>query len=184
MTSSLEGVRVLVLNASYEPIRIVHWQRAMVLALGGKIEILESYPDVFVRTVSEKYPVPAVIKLSRFFTLRKLRTKARFTRQHVFARDGFRCQYCKETFPSKELTLDHVVPLVRGGRTSWSNIVACCADCNQKKGGRTPQEAGLQLLKVPKEPQIGFIPDLLFYSNKSMPEPWRPFVNATHLTAY
>lgn len=178
MTSALEGVRVLVLNASFEPIRIVSWQRAMVLVLGGKVEILESYEDRVVRSVDKKFRVPAVIKLTRYFNSRKIFPRMRFTRHHVFARDEFRCQYCQDVFSAKELTLDHVVPLVHGGRTSWSNIVTCCVDCNQKKGAKTPQEAGLRLLRTPREPQLGFVPDLIFYK-ASMPEPWKPFVNPT-----
>ena len=177
MTSALEGVRVLVLSSAYEPIRIISWQRAMVLSFSEKIEILEHYPHpVSVRTVSRSFPVPAVVRMVRYFYPKRLRRTVRFTRQHVFVRDEYRCQYCQQEFPEGELTLDHVVPVVHGGLTSWSNIVTCCVDCNQRKGCKTPQEAGLKLHSVPREPQAGYLPDLIYYKSSSIPESWKPFV--------
>lgn len=177
MTSSLASVRVLVLNASYEPVRIVSWQRAFLLGFAEKVEVLEHYGDVFVHSVSQAFPVPSVIRMTRYGFPTRLRRRVRFSRSHVFARDSFMCQYCSRELIEKELTLDHVVPVVLGGRTTWSNIVTCCTKCNQKKGAKTPQEVGFTLRRTPKEPQTGFLPDLVYYHEGSLPEAWKPFVN-------
>lgn len=181
MTSALSSARVLVLSSSYEPVRIVPWQRAMLLYLSEKIEVLENYGDLMVHTVSQAFQVPAVVRMTRYVYPRARVRRARFTRHHVFARDRHTCQYCRHVFAERELTLDHVVPVVHGGRTSWSNIVTCCVACNQRKGSQTPQEAGLRLMSVPKEPQGDFLPDLIFYQGSALPEPWRPFLPNRYL---
>jgi 5-methylcytosine-specific restriction endonuclease McrA len=174
-----------VLNASYEPIRIINWQRAMVLSFTSRIDVLDFYSEPWVvHTVSQSFAVPAVIRMVRLHHLNRANRSVRFTRHHVFARDEFRCQYCRDSFSEKQLTLDHVVPLVKGGKTSWSNIVTCCVSCNQRKGAKTPQEAGLRLLRTPREPQRGFIPDLMFYRATSLPEAWKPFVTQWLKAAY
>ena len=171
----LGGLRVLVLNSSYEPLRIVSWQRAMLLFLGEKIDVLDSY-NVAIHSVSQAFHLPAVIKMKRFSYIKKRRSGVRFSRAHVFMRDDFMCQYCRTTLPAKQLTLDHVMPVVRGGETSWTNIVTCCAKCNQKKGSQTPAEAGMKLSRPPKEPKVGSIPDLLMFRSRELPESWRPYL--------
>ncbi len=173
-SSSLESFRVLVLNSSFEPLRIVSWQRAMLLYLGHKIDVLENY-EIRIHSISQSFELPAVAKMRRYVRPKRPFGYVRFSRQHVFMRDDFCCQYCQEVFVGKELTLDHVVPIMRGGRTSWSNIVTCCVECNQQKGAKTPQEAGLELLRTPTEPAPGFLPDLLLYK-KTMPDSWKPYL--------
>lgn len=148
----------------------------MTLVLGGRTEVLESYDDISIRSPSQTFALPAVIRITKSFHAAKIRPRMKFSRQHVFARDGHRCQYCQKVFPVKDLTLDHVVPVVHGGRTAWSNIVSSCMPCNQKKGSRTPAEAGLKLMAPPKEPQLGFLPDLIFYKASSIPAPWKQFL--------
>src|SRR5262249_24426894 len=76
-----------------------------------------------------------------------------FSRANIYARDDHRCQYCGDGFPTSELTFDHVVPVAQGGRKDWENIVTCCVTCNRKKGGRTPAEAGMHRLRMPKRPE-------------------------------
>lgn len=172
--SSLESFRVLVLNSSYEPLRIVSWQRAMLLYLGQKTDALEFY-EVPIRSITQSFRLPAVIRMKGYVRPKRPFGYVRFSRQHVFMRDDFSCQYCRGIFGGKELTLDHVVPVTRGGNTSWSNIVACCVPCNQRKGAKTPQEAGLQLNRIPSEPLPGFLPDLVLYK-RSMPETWKVYL--------
>ncbi len=173
--SSLECARVLVLNASYEPLRIVSWQRAILLLLGRKIDVLD-FSDIEVHSPSLTLKLPSVVIMKSYILGRRIRRVARFSRQHVFMRDGHRCQYCHDVFSPKDLTLDHVVPVVRGGKKTWSNIVTCCGDCNQKKGCRTPQEAGFYSFKMPTEPQAPFLPDLLFFQNTQLPEKWEVYL--------
>jgi 5-methylcytosine-specific restriction endonuclease McrA len=172
----LSQFRVLVLNSSYEPIKIVNWKRAILLLLADKIEVLDCHPEAFVHSVCESYSLPSVVRILSFVRVRR-RPKAHysFSRHHIFMRDEYCCQYCAKTFSPKDLTLDHVMPVTRGGLKTWDNLVSCCVSCNQKKGSRTPEEAHMSLLKVPSKPRHPLIPELLNL-RKRLPESWRPYI--------
>jgi 5-methylcytosine-specific restriction endonuclease McrA len=141
--------QVLLLNASFEPLNVINWKRAVKLVFMEKVEVVEESERV-VRSVSESMRIPSVVRLVRFIRFR--RREARFSRRNVYARDHYKCQYCAKRYPADELTCDHVIPRSRGGGTDWTNIVTCCVGCNRKKGGRTPEEAHLKLLKNPVRP--------------------------------
>lgn len=165
----------LLLNAGYEPLRVVSWQRAFVLAFQGKVEILEEY-GFCVSTVSRQFRVPAVVRLRRWVNLKKPGPVIRFSRANVYARDESRCQYCFKRFPDRELTLDHVMPVVRGGKKTWENIVTACIKCNQKKGDRTPDEANMKLFKKPQVPQ--WLPGVMgSIRTNSPPQLWEPYLS-------
>jgi 5-methylcytosine-specific restriction endonuclease McrA len=164
--------QVLLLNASFEPLNVINWKRALKLIFLEKVEVLEE-TDREVHSASDSLRVPAVVRLLRFVGFRKREIK--FSRQNIYARDKLRCQYCGEKLRPSELTCDHVVPRSRGGSTTWANIVTCCRPCNRKKGGRTPAEAGLKLLKKPMRPSwlLGF------HSRFSIQQPpiaWREYL--------
>lgn len=142
----------LVLNASYEPLKVVDWQRAMVLWCQQKVEVLEEH-DRVVRAVSFSFKLPSVVRLLHFVKLRK-RPVVQFTRANIYARDNYTCQYCDEAFEPEELTFDHVVPVAQGGTRGWENIVTSCEPCNRRKGARTPKEAGLTLRRQPRRPLV------------------------------
>jgi 5-methylcytosine-specific restriction endonuclease McrA len=142
----------LVLNASFEPLHIVSWQRALQLLFQGKVEVIEE-SEQEVRTVRFTIKVPAVLRLLSYIPLKKKKDIIRFSRLNIFLRDKNTCQYCGQNFSRLQLTLDHVVPLVQGGGTSWENIVTACKPCNQTKGGRTPAQAGLHLIRKPSQPR-------------------------------
>ncbi|MDH3217086.1 MAG: HNH endonuclease [Candidatus Krumholzibacteria bacterium] len=143
------------LNASFEPLNVINWKRAVKLIFLEKVEVLEE-TDHEVHSATDRLRVPAVVRLLRFVGLHKRDIK--FSRQNIYARDKFRCQYCGQRLQPRELTCDHVIPRSRGGTTTWNNIVSCCRPCNRQKGGRTPAEAGLRLLKKPMAPSwlLGF----------------------------
>ena len=141
----------LVLNASFEPLNIISWERAIQLLFQGKVEVLEE-SGTEVRSVTQTIRVPAVLRLLKFIPLANRQQTVRFSRANVFLRDKFRCQYCEKRYPKTQLTLDHVIPVVQGGKKTWENIVTSCRPCNQKKGGRTPKQAGFTLVKKPKRP--------------------------------
>ncbi len=141
----------LVLNASFEPLHIVTWQRALQLLFQGKVEVVEE-SDKEVRTVRLTIKVPAVLRLLNYVPLTRKKEIVRFSRLNIFLRDHSTCQYCGKIFGRNQLTLDHVIPIVQGGKKSWENIVTACKPCNQRKGGRTPSQAGLQLIRKPKQP--------------------------------
>jgi 5-methylcytosine-specific restriction endonuclease McrA len=141
----------LVLNATFEPLHIVSWQKALQLLYQGKVEVIEE-SDKVVRTVSLEVRVPAVLRLLSYVPLKRKKHWVRFSRSNIFIRDKNSCQYCGVQFPKAQLTLDHVVPSVQNGPKTWQNIVTACKPCNQRKGGRTPREAGMVLINEPKQP--------------------------------
>ncbi len=138
---------VLVLNANYEPLNVCTTRRAVGLMLTGRAEmIVDGRGEI--HTASSVYPLPSIVRLSRMVHRPRMRVK--LTRREIFRRDNHRCQYCARH--SSALTVDHVIPRHRGGPHSWDNLVTACPVCNRRKGGRTPQEAGMRLLSAPKEP--------------------------------
>lgn len=149
---NLGSARVLILNASYEPLHVCSVKRAVALIMH---EVADRVVDtgLVLRSPNALFPVPSVIKLRRYVR-GPYRQRVAFNRKNVFRRDDHTCQYCAtHTF---DLTLDHVVPRSRGGPTSWENVVACCRACNAKKRDRTPEEAHLHLLKRPHAPRFMF----------------------------
>lgn len=138
---------VLVLNATFEPINVTAVRRALVLLLKGVAQA-EEMNHAEVHSASSKVPVPSVIRLLAY---RHIPQQSRaLSRKNILLRDRNTCQFCGHQFPASELTLDHVMPRSRGGHSSWENLVACCYQCNNRKGDRTPEEAGLRLVRRPR----------------------------------
>jgi 5-methylcytosine-specific restriction endonuclease McrA len=138
---------VLVLNASYEPINVCAARRALVLILKG-VASPEEFSSMFVHSARNAVKLPSVIRLLEY---RRIPHQTRaLSRKNILLRDRYTCQYCLRILPSGELTLDHVIPRSRAGETTWENLVACCHSCNNKKGSRTPEEAGMKLARQPK----------------------------------
>ena len=135
--------QVLLLNLTYEPLRVISWRRAVRLLTLGKVEVVEE-SEMEVRSVTFVIRLPSVVRLLRL--VRRRNRPVRFSRRNIYVRDGFRCQYCGRRPPVEDLTYDHVVPRALGGQTGWENIVAACVECNARKGGRTPAQAGMRLL--------------------------------------
>ncbi len=138
---------VLVLNATFEPINVTAVRRAMVLLLKGVAQA-EELNHAEVHSVTKTLKVPSVIRLLAYRHIPQ-QTRA-LSRKNILLRDHNTCQFCGNVFPASELTLDHVIPRSRGGRSSWENLVACCYQCNNRKGDRTPEEAGLELTRRPR----------------------------------
>ena len=162
--------RALVLNQNYEPLNVCSVRRAFVLVYHGKADVLEHGDEPLFGAGSALYDTPSVIRLRHF--IRRPHPRPRLTRREVFQRDQERCQYCGRR--GGDLTLDHVVPKHRGGEHAWENLVAACRDCNHRKGGRTPQEARMALLRAPVQPSTH--PAVLFASYLDQYEEWSPFV--------
>jgi len=144
--------QTLVLNVTYEPLKVVDWQRAITLWVQGKVEIVETH-EREVRAVTFSFRLPSVVRLLQMVKLRK-RPVVQFTRANIYARDEFSCQYCGCVFEPEDLTFDHVVPVAQGGRRGWTNIVTACEPCNRRKAARTPEEAGMRLLREPRRPLV------------------------------
>lgn len=163
--------RVLVLNATYEPLSIISVQRAVVLLLKEKAEVVEAAEERL-RAARLSMPVPLVIRLVYYVRIPHPVVLAP-TRRSVCLRDNYTCQYCGATPAKPLLTLDHVVPRSRGGQTSWENVVTACRTCNMRKGDRTAEEAGLALRKRPARPHyIAF----LMLSEVSRRDIWSKYI--------
>jgi 5-methylcytosine-specific restriction endonuclease McrA len=176
MTALAVDEKVLVLNRLYTALRVVSARRALTLLFNNRAEIIsvengaylnysiETWIDVaklqrefephahtWIRTPTFEMAVPKIIRLLGYDRLPRQHVK--LTRRNIFARDRNRCQYCGKTFPTSELSLDHVVPRVQGGDNSWENIVCSCVRCNARKGGRTPTQARMSLITKPARPK-------------------------------
>jgi 5-methylcytosine-specific restriction endonuclease McrA len=173
MTSThADTTRTLLLTQGYEPIKVISWQRAITLLTLSKVDIIEEY-DAEIRAVSYVVRVPAVVRLLKPF--RRYAKPVKFSRVNIYARDGYRCQYCGDACTIGELTYDHVVPRSRGGATSWENIVSCCYACNARKANRTPAEAKMKLRAAPVRPT--WMPAVqIRVSTASVPDAWRDYV--------
>lgn len=160
--------KVLVLNASYEPLNVTSWQRAVVLLIKGKAEQVEHNG----KKVYSDFDLPTVIRL-RYY-VRVPYKEIPLTRRNILHRDGHSCQYCGYT--GDDLTLDHVMPRSRGGGDSWENIVTACVRCNVHKGSRTPEEARMALLNHPRRPYSGLYFEVAKHLRGGLHQEWRKYV--------
>lgn len=164
----MHGNRVLVLNFDYSPLSVCTAQRAFLLVFLQKAEMLADYKECLLHTVDDSFPLPAVIRLNRFVVVPY--KGVLLSRQNIFKRDAYTCQYCGT---QKELTLDHVVPRSKNGKSSWTNLVTACKRCNARKGNYTPEAAGLRLQKKPERPSYL---TFLRYHSGLFQEEWAPFL--------
>ena len=166
--------QTLLLNASYEPLKVVHWQKAVTLLCQGKVEVISVY-DREIHAVTFSFKLPSVIRLLRYIKIRRRFDHVPFSRANIYARDGHICQYCGAQCSTVELTFDHVMPVAQGGRKDWENIVTSCISCNRRKGGRTPAEAGMRLVRLPKRPESA--PAIrITIGIRNAPESWRDYL--------
>ena len=144
---NLLGSPVLVLNASYEPIHVCVARRALILLLKG-VASAEELSNDEVHSPSTVVSVPSVIRLLEY---RRIPRQTRsLSRKNILLRDRYTCQYCGDVFSAGELTLDHVMPRSRGGKSSWENLVTSCRRCNNHKGDRLPDEVNMELMQRPR----------------------------------
>ena len=167
--STIRG-RVLVLNASYEPLNVCTVRRALVLLLKGKAELLERGQGEL-RSETMSLAKPDVIRLVTYVRVPRDVHRRRITRRAVLARDEWTCQYCGSD--AAKLTVDHVIPKSRGGDSSWNNIVASCAPCNRKKADRLPREVRMHPRKTPRPPAPTVF---IRIASPKVPRNWEPYL--------
>lgn len=139
---------VLILNVNFEPLHVCNTKRALALVLSGKAETILNGRGVIHSTTAE-FEIPSVIRLSHM--IKRPRPRLALSKREILRRDEYTCQYCGRKM--KHLTIDHVVPRHRGGPHTWQNLVAACAACNRRKGGKSPSEAHMKLRRQPFEPK-------------------------------
>ena len=157
--------KTLLLNSSYEPLAIIDVERAMTLYVSDKVEILHENENKRMRTIKASYPFPEVVRLKKYIPSKRKRMV--LTKRNVYLRDNFTCQYCGST---KDLTIDHVIPISNGGLNVFENLVTCCHRCNNKKGSKSLEEAGLKLKEQP------FHPSYLILFKTRMINSWMPYI--------
>lgn len=160
--------KVLVLNASYEPLNITSWRRAVVLLLKDKAESLEHNGHV----IYQDLPLPTVIRLRQYIQLPY--REIPLTRKNILERDRHTCQYCNKK--GEQLTIDHILPRSRGGSDSWENLVTACMRCNVRKGNRTPKEADMSLEIQPRKPYSSLYFELMKYTRGNENHEWKKYV--------
>ena len=162
------GRKVLVLNQDYSALSVCSASKAFLLVYLDKAELVSHSPQHQLRTVDKSYPMPTVIRLFRYVQVPY--KGVMMTRQNIFKRDNQRCVYCGT---HEELTLDHVIPKSRGGRSSWDNLATACKRCNTKKGDFTPEEANMAMRQRPFKPSfIVFLRDFAGLTDDS----WLPYL--------
>jgi 5-methylcytosine-specific restriction endonuclease McrA len=161
--------KVLILNQDYSPLTICSVQKAFILVYLSKAELVAGAGGYLLRSVTATYQMPSIIRLFKYVNLPYKGVV--LSRQNIFKRDNGRCQYC---FTSEELTLDHVMPKSRGGKSTWDNLITACKKCNSKKGDFTPQEAGMPLAQSPYKPS--FVVFLRDFSG-NIEETWKPYLS-------
>jgi 5-methylcytosine-specific restriction endonuclease McrA len=195
--------KVLVLNRLYTAIRVVSARRAFVLLCKRAAEVIavengrylnydfESWTEIaalqkqfepnahsWIRTPRLEIAVPKIIRLFGYDRLPKKQVK--LNRRNIYARDSNRCQYCGKTFSTKELTIDHIIPRVQGGEHTWENLVCACVPCNTRKGGRTPHQARMTLVRRPLRPRRN--PAVTLRLGLAKYQSWKAFLNDAYWT--
>jgi 5-methylcytosine-specific restriction endonuclease McrA len=179
---------VLVLNRNYQPVHVTNVKRAFSLLYMGVARAIDNQYKLYdfeswaalsavehehISTIDRAIRVPRVLVLMAYEYLPKGRV--RFSRLNIYARDNDTCQYCGLQLTRADLNLDHVVPRAQGGRTSWENVVCSCIECNLRKGGRTPEQAGMKLLKKPTRPR--WTPFFRTAQKRITYREWLPFIS-------
>lgn len=170
-------IAVLLLNASYEPLAVIPKQRALSLLVRGRVEAVTDETHA-ISGASRTFSIPTVLRLRRYVNVPM--RGAHWSRRAVFQRDGYRCIFCGirvgdrrkgVILTRQDFTLDHLIPRSRGGKNTWGNTACACAPCNQRKGDRTPDEAGMTLLWEPKTPRVDYL-----VASGQVPEAWKIYL--------
>jgi 5-methylcytosine-specific restriction endonuclease McrA len=146
----MESNKVLILNRSFEPLQVCDARRAIILLFTGRAERVEDTADL-IRSPSVAMLIPSVIRLQRYIRRAANHHALSFNKKNILKRDWYTCLYCGRN-SGERMTIDHVLPRSLGGKTIWENVVSACRACNTRKGNRTPQEAGMRLIRKPFKP--------------------------------
>ncbi len=159
---------VLVLNQDFSALTLCSVERAVILVLLHKADLVEALPDRLLHSPTRQFPFPSIVRLKGY--VRMPYRRIMISRKNIIRRDQFRCQYCGS---HDRLTVDHVMPKSRGGKDTWENLVAACTRCNNRKGNRTPDEAAMVLDRQPFRPtHVMFIRDYI----GAVHEAWKPYL--------
>lgn len=165
--------KALLLDRNYMALSVITWKRAVALMIKGKVEAVSDQNAVAIPTTSGSIRVPSILRLVSDIPWRAHQGRMKFSRKHVMSRDNYECQYCGAHLGKNTGTIDHILPSSRGGKSDYTNCVACCKDCNNIKGSKTPAEVGMQLRKKPRKPT--FLTVYRHYITNS-PQEWSDYI--------
>jgi len=171
--------KVLVLDSRFEATKIVSLEVGFILLYSNRAISIED-SDRTLKSVNSEWAVPWIIRLLSSCPKQKYKKEVRFSRQNIYIRDNFRCQYCQKIPEYSNLTLDHVLPLARGGKTTWDNIVTACKNCNIKKGARTIEELGIKISRPQLRPNFhkqALFPVRYGLFRENAPQSWLPYLD-------
>ena len=155
------------LDSSFYPDEVIDWKRAIILLLTGRAEAIDSYEDINIRSPRLSLHLPKTLRL---FNLHRSARTVKFSRFNIIFRDNFECQYCGMGGSVKDLTIDHVIPVSRGGQNTWENVVAACGPCNSRKGNKLLREMGVKLKRDPYKPK--WTPQIIIKLRENDPSEW------------
>ena len=164
-------MRTLLLDSSFSPVEVIDWKRAIILLLTGRAEAIDNYDDINIRSPNESFRLPKTLRL---FNIHRSSRTVKFSRFNILFRDHFECQYCGKHGNAKELTIDHVIPVSRGGDNSWENVVTACGPCNSKKGNKLLKEMGVKLKIEPARPR--WTPQVIIKLKENDPLEWLDWI--------
>lgn len=167
-------MKTLLVDCNYFPVKVISWQKAITLLYQGKAQSLVDYSDLRIHSQTISLALPKILRLNG---KHRLLFNIKFTRENVFYRDNYTCQYCGERLKENQLTFDHVIPASKGGPTTWQNVVTACKPCNFKKGPLLLEQTNLTLLKKPIIPK--WSPELVIKLHDDDPHEWFEFLQIT-----
>lgn len=166
--------KALLVDRNYMALSIITWKKAVSLLVRGKAEAIETGNTTAIGSGTGPFHLSSILRLVVDIPWRAHKSRMRFSRKNVMIRDNHECQYCGKRLGKTNNTIDHVIPRAQRGETSYTNCVACCRECNNKKGDKTPQQAGMPLRTKPKKP--GFLVMYRHYLDKHSPEEWSDYI--------
>ena len=168
----LDSFKSLVLNYSYEPLQFCSARHALIMVFGGRAEEID-HSDYFVQTPTTNFAIPTVIRVLKMVS-HNHKNGISFSKKNILRRDNYTCQYCG--ISDQPLTVDHIMPKSRGGKTNWTNVVVACISCNLRKGNRTPIEINMKLKRKPTKPDYSFVHFVIPPSPDSHLETWQKYI--------
>lgn len=143
--------RTLLVDDTFRPIKMVTWQRAIYYIISNRGLIIDEYEDFHVRSIKLVIRVPKILQVRGKNPINEGNREVSLSNHNIYIRDNHTCAYCNHKFHKKNLSIDHITPKCQGGKNSWDNLITACTSCNNKKGGKTPEEANMPLLFYPKK---------------------------------
>ena len=164
---------ILLINNNYEPLNFITEKRALKLLFKDKVDVLSNWNN-FINFSGGKFKIPSVLKLKKY--IKKYNHNPMYSKYTLLIRDKNMCQYCGKTVSGRNVTLDHVIPISRGGKSNYTNVVVSCFKCNNNKGNKTPEEANMTLLKKPEKPNFTFLDYFESKLNGCWHEDWKDYL--------